>query len=161
MTRSLVAFLSLLLVFVAPCPSIADDRAQMVGTWKLVSFEVEFQDTGERQAPYGANPLGYTIITSAGRMMTVIEGEGRKPAQTDEERATLFRNMFAWTGPFRLDGEKFILVNDVVWNPVWRAEQNWTYKLEGDRLVLASAWAPAPNFPGKMTRGASTWSRVK
>ena len=93
--------------------------------------------------------------------MTVIEGEGRKPAQTDEERAMLFRNMFAWTGSFRLDGEEFILVNDVVWNPVWRAEHNWTYKLGGDRLVLASARAPAPNFPGKITRGATTWSRVK
>ena len=32
MARAMMAFLTLLLLFVAPRPTVADDRAQMVGT---------------------------------------------------------------------------------------------------------------------------------
>jgi hypothetical protein len=37
-----------LLVFVTP-PSMVDERAKIQGTWQLVSFEEEFQASGERQ----------------------------------------------------------------------------------------------------------------
>jgi predicted RNase H-like HicB family nuclease len=77
--------------------AVADDAAKVVGIWKLVSFEVEFQDGSPRRPAYGARPTGYIIFTAQGRMMTVIEGEGRKVAGTDEERAALLRTMFAYT----------------------------------------------------------------
>jgi hypothetical protein len=41
-------------------------------------------------------------------MMTVITGEGRKPAKTDEDRAALLRTMFAYTGYTVLKGTKLL-----------------------------------------------------
>jgi len=67
--------------------AMADDSAKVVGIWKLVSLESEFQDGSARRPTFGAKPTGYIIFTAQGRMMTVIEGEGRKVASTDEERA--------------------------------------------------------------------------
>ena len=29
--------------------AVADDRANLIGTWKLAGGEIEFQDTGERR----------------------------------------------------------------------------------------------------------------
>jgi len=157
-------FIAILFGLVIACQAaLADDRAKVVGIWKLLSFELEFQDGSPRRPQYGQNPTGYIIFTAEGRMMTVIEGEGRKAAKTDEERAALFRTMFAYTGMYRLEGDKWITKVDVAWFPGWNGtDQVRFYKLDGDRLQVTSAWAPAPNLPGSpTTRGVLMWERVK
>jgi Lipocalin-like domain len=159
MARWLLVFLCLLL---AATPAPANDAAKLVGTWKLASLEIEFQDTGERRQPYGKSPMGYTIFTPEGRVMTVIEGEGRKAPQTDEDRATLLRTMFAYSGRYRVDADKWTTAFDVAWNPAWTGtEQTWSYKIDGEHLHVTTPWAPAPNFPGKTTRGIVVYTRAK
>jgi len=150
-------------LLIAAQTSLADDRAKVVGVWKLLSFETEFQDGSPRRPAYGPNPTGYIIFTAQGRMMTVIEGEGRKPAKTDEERAALLRTMFAYTGMYRLEGDKWTTKVDVSWNSAWNGtDQVRYYKLDGDRLQVISAWLPSPNLPGSPTaRGVLMWERVK
>ena len=91
--------LAVLLGFlIATHVSYAQDREKLLGTWKLVSFEMEYQASGERKFVYGKEPKGYVVFTPEGRMMTVITGEGRNPAKTDEDRAALLRTMIAYTG---------------------------------------------------------------
>jgi hypothetical protein len=142
--------------------ALADDRAKLIGIWKLISVVGEFQDTGEKIYDMGKNPPGYNIYTPEGRQMTVIEYEGRKPPKTDEDRAMLFRTMFAWTGMYRIEGDKVITKIDVSWNPALNGtEMVRIFKFEGDRLVISTAWGPSTRFPGRMTRGVFTWERVK
>src|SRR5262245_37206063 len=143
-------------------PAVADDRASLLGTWKLVAFEAEFQDTGERRLVFGKNPTGYLIFTPEGRMMTVLEGEGRKAPNTDDDRALLFRTMTAYSGLYRLEADKWITSVDVAWLPSWTGSQQVRfYKLESDRLIVTTAWAPAPNAPARLVRSTLTWVRVK
>ena len=97
--------------------AIADEREKLLGIWKLLTVEIEFQDGSPRRPSYGQNPTGYLIFAAQGRMIAVLEGEGRKAARTDEERAVLFRTMFAYTGMYRLEGDKWITRVDVSWNP--------------------------------------------
>jgi len=154
----------LVLFLISVQPSFADDRAKLLGIWKLISVVGEFQDKpGEYTTGiYGNNPTGYIIFTSEGRMMVVIEGEGRKPAKTDDERAFLYRSMNAYTGMYRVEGDKFLTKVDVSWNPAWNGtEQVRGYKFEGDRLLLQTPWAPSTATPGKISRGVFTWERVK
>ncbi len=143
--------------------AIADDRAKLVGIWKLLSFETEFRDGSPRRAVYGQNPTGYIIFTAEGRMAAIIEGEGRKPAKTDEERAALLRTMFAYSGLYRLEGDKWITKVDVSWNPAWNGtDQLRFYKLDGDRLQVTSMWQPNVNLPGSpVSRGVLLFERVK
>jgi len=42
-----------------------DDNPRLFGVWKLVTDEVEFQDTHEHAFPFGKEPNGYLILTSA------------------------------------------------------------------------------------------------
>ena len=86
--------------------AIADDRERLIGTWKLLSFENEFQDGSARRSVYGQNPTGFVILTAEGRMVGIVAGEGRKPAKNDEERAALLRTMFAYSGMYRLENER-------------------------------------------------------
>ena len=139
----------------------ANDSSSVVGTWKLVSFVNEFQDGSESRGAYGDRPTGYIIFTADGRMMTVVEAEGRKPPENDEQRVAAFRTIIAYTGMFRLEDGKFMTKVDVSWNPAWvGTEQVRDYQLTGDRLKVVSPWVMSPNL-GKMTRATVTWERSK
>jgi Lipocalin-like domain len=143
-------------------PAVADERVNLIGTWKLAGGEIEFQDTGERRPLYATDRVGYIIFTREGRMMGIIEGDGRKAPQSDDDRARLLRTMVAYSGLYRLEGDKWVTAVDVAWNPAWiGTDQVRFYKLEDDRLVVNSAWAPSTNFPGKIVRVYVTWTRVK
>jgi hypothetical protein len=156
-------FIALILIIVAVCPCLADDQAKLVGTWKVVSFETEYQGTGEREAIMGKNPTGCTIYTPEGRIMTLIAGEGRKAATTDQGRADLWRSMIAYTGMYRLEGDKHIIKVDAASIPQWvGAERISTFRIDGNRLITTTLWVDAPLNPerGKM-RTTVTLERVK
>jgi hypothetical protein len=153
--------LAWLLIFVHPC--FADDSGKILGIWRLVSYEAEFQATGEREPVLGKNPTGYSIFTPEGRAFFILTGEGRKAPNTDQDRADLLKSMFAYTGIYRLEGDKWITKVDVSWNPAWLGtEQVRFFKFDGDRLQVISMWVKSVTRPEKgMARGILTFERAK
>ncbi len=159
-----VKLLLVLVLFVAALqPSFADDGAQIQGVWKLVSYEVEIQSTGQKEYPMGQKPTGYVTFTSEGRVFFVLTGEGRKPAKTDQDRAALLGSLVAYTGTYRLEADKWITSVEVAWNPEWvGSEQKRSYKIDGNRLQVLTPWRVMPNWPEKgMTRSIVTFERSK
>jgi hypothetical protein len=144
-------------------PSYANDGSRLVGVWKLLSFRSEFQDGSPTRAMLGEHPSGYIILTKEGRMMSVIEGENRKVPATDADRANLLNTLVAYSGKYRIDGNKWILSVDVAWNPAWDGtEQVRSFELTGNRLTVTSPWQHAPNFPdAAMSRGIVVFERVR
>ncbi len=155
--RSIV--LVLLVIVLKPC--FADDRALVQGVWKLVSLEVEMQSTGQKELPMGRKPTGYATFTADGRAFFVLTGEGRKPAKTDQERAALLNSLVAYTGTYRLEGDKWITKIEVAWNPEWvGTEQTRFFKIDGDRLEVLTPWQIIPNWPDKgLTRSILIFER--
>ncbi|QHE92539.1 lipocalin-like domain-containing protein [Pandoraea fibrosis] len=124
-------------------------ETKLHGCWRLTSFHTELQDTGERTQPWGAEPNGRLIFGVDGRMMVLITAESREPGSTDAELAELFRTAVAYTGRYRIDGDRFITKIDASWNEAWNGtEQERVYKLDGDTLVVSTAWMPNPLVPG-------------
>jgi hypothetical protein len=153
----------LVLFAIAAQPGFAADRAPVHGVWKLVSYEVEIQATGQKELPMGKNPTGYVIFTPEGRVFFVLTGEGRKAAKTVQERADLMSSLVAYTGTYRLEGDKWITKVEVAWDPAWvGTEQSRSYKVEGQRLQVLTPWRVMPNWPEKgMTRSIITFERAK
>jgi hypothetical protein len=133
----------------------ADDRARLVGTWRLVAFEQEFQDGRPAQSFLGRKWIGYTVFTAEGRTMSVWEAEGRDTPKTDEERAALLRTVHAFTGTYRYEGGVGVTTIDVAANPAQKGPQTRAYRLEGDRLHVTSPWGPSPTVPGSAVSRAS------
>ncbi|HET7239056.1 MAG TPA: lipocalin-like domain-containing protein [Terrimicrobiaceae bacterium] len=144
-------------------PSFADDRAQIQGVWKLLSQEVEIQATGQKEHPLGRNPAGYVMFTPEGRATFILTAEGRKPAKTVEERASLLSTLVAYTGTYWLDGDKWITKVEVAWNPEWvGTEQTRLFKIDGNRLHVLTPWRVMPNWPDKgMQRSVVVFERAK
>ena len=141
----------------------ADDRTKIIGIWKLVSWESEFQATGERVPVMGKNPMGYVIFTPEGRMMAVLTAEGCKAPKTDQDRADLFKSVVAYTGMYRFEGDKTINKVDVSWNPAWiGTDQVRFFKFDGNRLQVNTQWMQSVVRPEKgMGRATMTFERVK
>jgi hypothetical protein len=155
-------FLFFVLVLSA-LPSAAADNTSLIGAWKLLSFQTEFQDGSPKRAMFGEHPTGYIIFTSEGRLMTVIEAEGRKTPSTDSDRAVLLNTLIAYSGTYRLEGGRWIASIDAAWNPALDGtEQMRSYEIVGDRLKVSSPWLHALNFPGAgLSRGILVFERVK
>ncbi|MGT2471552.1 lipocalin-like domain-containing protein [Paraburkholderia terrae] len=123
--------------------------AELHGCWRLISFNTELQDSSERTQPWGADPNGYLSFSSDGRMMVLVTARMREPGSTDERMVGLFRTMMAYTGRYRVDGNRFITKIDSSWNEAWNgSEQERFYKLDGDTLEVSTAWMPNPLVPG-------------
>ena len=158
--KTLVLFLGLLL---AALPSSPADRTTLLGVWKLLSYQTEFQDGSPKRALFGEHPTGYIVFTSESRMMALIEAEGRKAPSTDADRAALLRSVIAYTGKYRMEGNRWITTVDTAWNPAWvGTDQVRSYELVGDRLTVTSMWQPQVNIPGSpVARGILQFERVK
>ena len=158
--KTLVLFLGL--VFSTP-PSHAADPKALIGVWQLISYQTEFQDGSPKRAMFGEHPTGYIIFTREGRLMTVIEAEGRKTPSTDSDRATLLNSLVAYSGKYRIEGDQWIASIDTAWNPAWDGtEQVRSFQIVGNRLTVTSTWQAAVNFPGSPpSRGTLLFERVK
>ena len=140
---------------------MSERDTKLHGCWRLVSFDTELQDSKERIQPWGADPNGYLIFDSDGRMMVLITAKAREPGNTDEKLVALFRTLMAYTGRYRIDGDRFITKIDSSWNEAWNgSEQERFYKLDGDTLDVSTAWMPNPLVSGNpIGRGILSFRR--
>jgi hypothetical protein len=144
-------------------PNFDASSAKVLGIWKLVSLEIEVHGTGQMEPPMGDKPTGYAIFTQEGRAFFILTGELREPATNDEQRAGLLNTLVAYTGTYRVEGDKWITKVEVAWNPEWvGSEQTRFFELDHNRLKVLSPWRVMPNWPGKgMTRSILTFDRSK
>jgi hypothetical protein len=158
--KTLALFLGLVL---SALSSSSADRTMLIGVWKLLSYQTEFQDGGPKRALFGERPTGYIVFTSEGRMMAIIEAEGRKAPSSDADRAALLTSVIAYSGKYRVEGNRWITTVDTAWNPAWvGTDQVRSYELVGDRLTVTAMWQPAVNVSGApVARGILQFERVK
>jgi hypothetical protein len=132
----------------------------LLGTWRLVSFEAEVQGQADKVYMMGKAPAGYLSFLPDGRMAVVITAEGRKPGTSEQERAALCSSLVAYTGRFRVEGDKWVTTVDASANPAWvGTEQPRFFKISGDTLQESSPWFPRADKT--MMRVANTYARVK
>jgi hypothetical protein len=130
-------------------------KQQLVGVWKLVSYEMQLMDTGERQRPLGDKPIGYLIFTDR-RVMLMQESAQRKPTGTVP--------ILVFTGPYRIDGSKWITQVDAGFQPWIGAEQTREFKFVEGRLHFTAPLFPAylmnPTLPkDRMARPTVVYER--
>ena len=142
-------------------PASAQDAKQLVGTWKLVSWKVQY--AGEQaKEPFGGKAKGRLIVAPDGYWSALITRAERKPATNDAERARLLRTMVAYSGKFTIAGDKITTAIDLSWNEVSSGKnQERFFKMEGDKLVISSPEQASVLQPGKRVQTTLTWEREK
>ena len=125
-------------------PSLAQ---KIVGTWELVSYKVEDQETGKLIDAMGGTPRGRVIFTKDGWVAFNLEGSDRKPATSDTERAALMKSLVAYIGRYRIEGDQWVTSVQTAWAPEWvGTEQRRSVKLDGDFADVTTPWRVMPNW---------------
>ena len=70
------------------------------GAWRLISFELERQDTGQRRPALDGGHKGRLVILAGSLIIVVITPNERQVPKTVEERAAAYESMAAYTGRF-------------------------------------------------------------
>jgi Lipocalin-like domain len=150
-----------LIVVAFPSAGLAQTDNALVGTWKLVSWQVIVENEAPHNV-FGASPKGYLVLTREGRSIVVTTADNRRGGMGDAERAALHKSMLAYSGKYRIEDNDFITLVDVSWNEDWNGtEQRRHYRIEGDKLFIESAPAPSIVFPGKTDFRRIVWQREK
>lgn len=137
-----------------------DSAKALYGVWRLLAFQTLIIGEAAPREPFGPHPFGYLILTPQHRMMAYVSKTDRRPPTDDAEAAALLRSMIAYTGKFRLEGDKFITAFDGAWNEILKAhEQARYFSIEDDRLTIRTAEQPTGNYPGKRVVSTTTWER--
>ena len=135
-----------------------DAPNSLVGTWKLISFQYEIEGSDERRDVFDEHPVGVLILTVEGRMIAMITASNRAPTATAGE---LFDGMLAYSGLYRLQGNRLITKVDSAWHPAWvGTEQTRFIDYDGEVLSLdAPEFREHPLFQGRRVRGAAIWQK--
>ena len=140
-------------------------KEQLVGTWKLVSFELRHSD-GQVTYPMGKDPLGVLMYDESGRMSAQLMERDRPPfAVADhhkgapEEIKAAFEGYTAYFGTYELDEEKGTVTHHVegalLPNLVGRRQVRF-YEFTGDQLMLST---PPMPWGGEQRTGFLVWKR--
>jgi hypothetical protein len=143
---------------------LTENASQVLGTWKLRSYEREEIATGRRHNQFGAQPDGYLGYAPDGRMYAIFARHDRiAPADvvpTDEEGVQLLGSMVAYAGTYTLGDKQVVHHIDISWNQGWTGtDQLRFFELEGDTLTITTA--PYRSYQdGKEGRSILVWDRV-
>jgi len=159
--RLAIAF-SVILTLLACQPAAADEdlAGKLVGSWRVVSLKLSYVNENAEQDVLGANPIGRIVYSADRHFASFVSRRDRKPAQTGADAAALLSSMVAYTGTFRIDGDRAIYTVDGAWNEAYPREQLRILRLDGDTLT-ATAPEPQPStfFPGKQFIGVAVFVR--
>jgi hypothetical protein len=140
-----------------------DAGSQLFGSWRLVSYELRVVgDEQPAQQVFGAHPFGRLILMPSHYMAAFLSKPDRKPPANEAESAALLSSMIAYTGKFRLEGDKFITKVDGAWNEIYKANEQIRYfTLEGDTLSIRTAEMASGVLPGKRVVSTLVWTRER
>jgi hypothetical protein len=132
----------------------------IAGSWILQSCYVQRVDTGERMLPYGENPRGVLIMHESGRMAAVITPRDQVMPASDADTAKLYGQLIAYSGRYRLEGNRYVTDVDVSWLTAWvGTAQGRTFVLRETLLDIVSDPTSSPLFGGAQIVAVLTWAR--
>ena len=135
---------------------------RLVGAWKLKSCFMEDVETEERKAVWGERPNGTLVLTAAGQWIVVQTSEGRKAPQSDDDRCAAFHSMLAYSGKYRVEGQKILIDVEIAWDESWAGtEQVRFFSIEGGRLHIEAAPQRYANLGDRVMRAVLIWERAE
>ena len=143
-------------------------RDQLIGAWKLVSYEEKPVDGSPTVHPLGEDASGIIMYTPDGFMSAQLSKPDRKPfasgdwfKASDHEFKDEATSYIAYTGPFHVDEEKQHLTHSMFISlfPNWIGQtQPRVVRIQGDRLFLTTA-SPISSG-GKTVNSHLEWRRA-
>ncbi|WP_032112928.1 lipocalin-like domain-containing protein [Candidatus Paracaedibacter symbiosus] len=140
------------------------DKASLVGTWKLLNFELRSND-GEAIYPFGKEPIGYIIYTLNDYMSVAIMSANRPEWSTNDflgaptdERLEIADNFIGYLGRYEIINDMINHYVEVSSFPNFiKVKQTRKYEHKDNQLILTS---PPHHRDGKEMHYHVIWERA-
>lgn len=112
----------------------------IIGSWELASW-YEQSPGGGREPLFGAHPRGRLTYTAEGVVHAFMAAESRPRPKSDDiadaDQMRLFQTMIAYSGTYRVDGDRIWHFIDMSWNQLWTKSEFIRYfELFGNQLRI-------------------------
>jgi hypothetical protein len=165
MVRGLALALGFLAFLTLSQPAAARSApSSIVGFWKMVSFTSKVVETGETRLPFGEHPGGYTAFSRDGYFVHLVVKDNRKApaaALTDADRTELFKTMAAFSGTFKVEGNKIVLHDEASWNQSRTDHDDVRTVEKSDGKLIISSAPITSGLDGKQVVNTWTLERLK
>jgi hypothetical protein len=139
-------------------------RNALVGTWRLVSWELR-DDEGQVSYPFGQAALGYLTYADDGHMSVIITAVDRPRFGGDdmlrgtaEERAAAAETCVAYCGTYRIEGDTARIQVEASLFPNWLGTtQERRIERDGERIAFS---LPPAVWLGRRQVARLIWDRV-
>jgi hypothetical protein len=167
MKRACIGVGTAAMLLLLPCAALSQElSATIVGVWRQTSL-VEKHLATEATAPFqkSEEQHGYRVFTRGGHTSIFNVYKPRKaPSGVNPsyaELAALFKSMSAFTGTYRVEGNKLTVRVDASWIESWNGS-NRVFLLELTGNTLTMTVGPVKNaLTGKEVTFVSTLERVE
>ena len=142
----------------------ADVAAQVLGTWRMLSWKRVLVPSGEESDALGPNPFGYINYAPDGRVMVfVLKSERSRPKSdppTADEKVALFDSMFAYVGTYAVETDRVVHTLDGSWNEHWTGtKQTRLLSLHEGKLIYRTGETVDP-MDGKLCTYTAEFERA-
>jgi Lipocalin-like domain len=136
----------------------------LIGTWKLVSFEVRSED-GSVTFPWGSDVTGQVIYGPDGYMSGCLMPANRPSFASADvmggsaaEFEAAMKSYIGYAGPYSLERDRVIHHANVSLFPNWTGTDiERFYEVDGNRLTLST---PPSVFGGYKVTAALVWEKL-
>ncbi len=149
----------LILALVLLLASTSFAQQSLIGTYKFIKQTVVLD--GVATEPMGKNPSGYLIITPT-RLVMFVTAENRKPGISMQEKSALLDSLVAWSGPYRIEGNKMIVKADASWVETWTGkDQVRKWELSGKQLKFSTEGIRYSRDPSKIVDTTMEFEKIE
>jgi len=142
-------------------------RAALVGSWRLVSWTIEYPASARTTRPFGSAPEGLLVYAADGHVSATLQRPGRARlsradpgAVGDAEKAAAFAGYLHYAGTWRIDDGCVVHEVELAMNPnLVGTTQRRSIALDGDALLLGAE--EALETPGELRRHRLEWRRAR
>lgn len=142
------------------------EARDLIGAWRLVSWEIEFEGLDQPARPFGEHPVGWLLYSADGAMSAQLMSaeraglDGRSIRKlAPEEQLAVLETFFAYAGRYRIEDDTIIHAVDVALNPDFIGQdQHRRAVLDENRLTLRGTETDAR---GRQRRHCLVWQRMQ
>lgn len=140
------------------------DKNQLIGTWRLISFEIRNTDD-QVSYPYGDDAVGYLLYTFDGYMSATLMRSKRSnfaardiAGGTIEEQIMAVQTYLSYCGKYEIQGNKVIHHIEASLFPNWVGiDQERLFEFKDNRLFLST---PPLLVSGKQQVAHLSWEHL-
>lgn len=142
------------------------NKTDLLGVWKLIKFEISWEEDKKTIYPYGQDAIGYIMYNPNDYMSVHFMSANRPKCSTDDYRSTtslekfeMAENYGGYTGKYEIRANTIIHYPEICSFPNFiNVPQVREFEFSGNRLILKCSYPGKEH--GQLAHSKLLWEKI-